>query len=187
LGSVTPPGRLQGAVEGMLERASGDGVATALLNLAQLSVALADGRPPEQLGDDTARIVEQVSAADAVIFATPVYRGSLTGVLKNLLDQLPVSALQGKAVAIVSMGAAPQHYLGAERHLRDVLAFFGAVVAPVASYLVSADFEDGVLRAAAAARLDEQLQGLVALARALASAGPALGPAVLAQSARSQQ
>jgi FMN reductase len=180
LGSVTPPGRLQAAVAGMLERASAQpGVDTRLLDLADLRVAAADGRPPEQLGDDTASIVEQVSAADAVIFATPVYRGSLTGVLKNLLDQLPVASLQGKAVGIISMGAGPQHYLGAERHLRDVLAFFGVVLAPVACYLVSADFEVGVPSAAAVGQLDELLQGLVALALALRGAASPLGPAVL--------
>jgi FMN reductase len=185
LGSVTPPGRLQSAIEGMLKRGGQrSGVATRLLNLADLRVADADGRPPEQLEDDTAGIIEQVSAADAVIFATPVYRGLLTGVLKNLLDQLPVASLQGKAVGIVSMGAGPQHYLGAERHLRDVLAFFGAVLAPVACYLVSADFDDGVLSAAAGAQLDDLLAGLVALAVALRGASTPLGPAVLAQSAR---
>lgn len=185
LGSVTPPGRLQGAVEGLLERATArDEIVTALLNLADLKVAAADGRPADRLGDDTLAIIERVSAADAVILATPVYRGSLTGVLKNLLDQLPVASLQSKPVAIISMGAAPQHYLGAERHLRDVLAYFGAVLAPVAGYLVSSDFEDGVLRAAPATQLDELVDGLVAMTRALAGNERRLGPAVLAESGR---
>jgi FMN reductase len=185
LGSVTAPGRLQGAVEAMLDRArSRDALSTTLLNLAELDVALADGRPADQLGDDTARVIEQVSAADAVIFATPVYRGSLTGALKNLLDQLPVSALARKPVGIISMGAAPQHYLGAERHLRDVLAFFGALLAPVACYLMSTDFEDGVLRAAAADQLDELIDGLITISRCLAGSERQLGPAPLAQSTR---
>jgi FMN reductase len=57
-----------------------------------------------------------------VLLATPVYRGSLTGTLKNLLDHVPVGALQGKPVGIVAMGATDHHFLGAERHLRDVAA-----------------------------------------------------------------
>ena len=83
-----------------------------------------------------------MAAADAVVLATPVYRGSLTGVLKNLLDHLPVEALRGTPTAIAAMGASDHHYLGAERHLRDVLAFFGALVTPTAVYLTSADFRD---------------------------------------------
>ena len=52
------------------------------------------------------------------------------------------------------MGASDHHYLGAERHLRDVLAFFGAIPMPVAVYLNGGDFDDGVPgeRAATAAR-----------------------------------
>jgi len=40
-----------------------------------------------------------------VLLATPIYRGSLTGALKNLLDHVPVSALRGTPVALVAMGA----------------------------------------------------------------------------------
>ena len=87
--------------------------------------SFADGRPPEQYGDDTASIVARVGAADAVILASPVYRGSFTGALKNLLDHLPVDALAGKPVGIVAMGASAHHYLGVDWHLRDVLAWFG--------------------------------------------------------------
>ena len=78
----------------------------------------------------------------------------MTGTLKNLLDHVPVEALRDKPVAIVAMGASDHHYLGAERHLRDVLAFFGALVVPTASYLSSADFDDGVPGERAAAELD---------------------------------
>ena len=85
-----------------------------------------------------------------MLCATPVYRGSMTGTLKNLLDHVPVEALRDKPVAIVAMGASDHHYLGAERHLRDVLAFFGALVVPTACYLSSRDFEDGVPGARAA-------------------------------------
>ena len=65
--------------------------------------------------------------ADAVILASPVYRGSFTGALKNLLDHLPIEALTGKPVGIVAMGATNHHYLGVDWHLRDVLAWFGAI------------------------------------------------------------
>jgi FMN reductase len=154
VGSATPPGRLRRAVAAALDRASAAGADVDLIDLAELTIAPADGRPPAELADDTAAVLGQIAAADAVLLATPVYRGSLTGVLKNLLDHVPVEALERKPVAIVAMGASQHHYLGAERHLRDVLSFFGADALPVAGYLTSADFAEGEPTEGAAAELD---------------------------------
>lgn len=171
LGSATPPGRLRRATEQALARAADDELRTELIDLAEVEVAPADGRPPEQLGDDTGAVLAAIAGADAVLLATPVYRGSMTGVLKNLLDHVPVGALERKPVALVAMGASQHHFLGAERHLRDVLAFFGALVCPVAVYLTSADFEDGGPIAAA----EDQLDALLAELTDLAAAAPGPG------------
>lgn len=154
VGSATPPGRLRRAVAAALDRASAAGAEVDLIDLAERTIAPADGRPPTELGDDTAAVIDAIGGAGAVLLATPVYRGSLTGVLKNLLDHVPVEALERKPVAILAMGASQHHYLGAERHLRDVLSFFGADVLPIAGYLTSADFQEGEPTAAAAAELD---------------------------------
>ncbi|HST40850.1 MAG TPA: NADPH-dependent FMN reductase [Conexibacter sp.] len=176
IGSATPPGRLRRAVEQAAERAAqGGAVELRLIDLADVRIAPADGTPPEQLDDDTAAVLAAIDGADAVVLATPVYRGSFTGVLKNLLDHVPVEALQDTPVGIVSMGATPHHFLGAESHLRDVLAFFGALVAPVPVYLTSADFADGTPTEPAAADLDTLLSALATLARA--TAGASLGGA----------
>ena len=99
--------------------------------------------------------------------ATPVYRGSLTGVLKNLIDHLPVEALRDTPVGIAAMGASDHHYLGVERHLRDILAFFGAIVAPTAAYLTSADFTDSAPGQRAGGQLDALID---AVARPLGGA-----------------
>lgn len=179
LGSVTPPGRLSSAVTGAMQRAAAAGHATTFLDLGALSVGFADGRPAEQLGDDTPKLVQSIASADALLLATPVYRGTLTGALKNALDLLPIEALQGKPVGIVAMGATLHHYLGAESHLRDILAWFGALTLPTGVYLNSADFQDGALTEAAAGTLDELFAALVSFAVA-AKAGLSLGPAPLA-------
>jgi FMN reductase len=177
LGSATAPGRLHRALSEAVERAGrGDGLSVELIDLAACRIEPADGRPPEALNDDTATTVAAIAAADAVVLATPVYRGSLTGTLKNLLDHVPIEALRDTPVAIVAMGASEHHYLGAERHLRDVLAFFGALVVPTAVYLSSRDFEEGVPSEAAARELDTLIAASLALARA--AIGP-LGPAPL--------
>jgi FMN reductase len=176
LGSVPPPGRLHRAIATATTHAveRHPGLDATILDLAELSIAFADGRPPADLGDDTARVVDALAAADAVLLATPVYRGSLTGALKNLLDHVPVAALRDTSVGIASMGASDHHFLGAERHLRDVLSFFGAVVAPNAAYLTSRDFADGVPADAAFGRLGTLVDTLLLLAERLD--GASLGP-----------
>ena len=180
LGSVTPPGRLSRALAWAVEATAAEesGLQTRLLDLAQYRIAFADGRPPEQLGDDTGAVVQAVAGADAVIFASPVYRASFTGALKNLLDHIPVEALAGKPCGIVAMGASQHHYLGVDRHLRDVLAWFGALVAPTSVYLTSADFTAEGMSDSARADLRELVRTLLRL-RALAEGIP-LGPVPLA-------
>ncbi len=179
VGSTTPPGRLRRALEGAIERAGADGLTADLLDLAEVDVAFADGRDPADLDDDTAAVIDRFADAGALILATPVYRGSITGSLKNVFDQLPVPTIAGKVAGLVAMGASDHHFLGPERHFRDILAFFGAVPMPVAVYLTGADFEDGIPGERADEVLDELFAGTAATAAALATSGAA-GPSPLA-------
>jgi FMN reductase len=182
LGSTTKPGRLHRALAGAIDRAAERGTSADLLDLGTLRLGFADGTPPEQLADDTAATIAAIEAAKALIVATPVYRGSLTGSLKNLLDLTPVPALQGKVVGLVAMGASDHHFLGAERHLRDVLAFFGAVM-PVAVYLNNRDFEDGEPGERARTALDDLFAATGEAATALDGTAAGHAPAPLAAAA----
>jgi len=178
LGSVTAAGRLQRALaEAVARSGAEDWIEAELIDLADYRLDFV-GRPGEA-GDDREQLVEAIGDADAVVFATPVYRGSMSGALKNLFDLLPVEALESKPVGIVAMGASAHHFLGAERHLRDVLSFFGALQAPVAVYLTNADFEEGIPTERAEAALGELFAGVGSIAMALPSAWQ-LGPQPLA-------
>jgi len=158
VGAVTPPGRLNAAIRFAVDHASSrPGTTATLLNLGDHRVSFADGRPPERFTDDTGHVVSALAKADTVLLASPVYRGTFTGALKNLLDLTPVEALRAKPVGIVAMGATPHHYLGVDWHLRDVLAWFGALVAPTSVYLESAHFKDGALADAGARTALEQI------------------------------
>lgn len=166
VGAVTPPGRLDAAVRFAAERAAERPQVTAtVLSLGEHRVSFADGRPLDRYPDDTARVVGAIAEADAVLLASPVYRASFTGALKNLLDLTPVEALRAKPVGIVAMGATLHHYLGVDWQLRAVLAWFGALVAPTGVYLESAHFQDGRLAdPAARAALGDLAIALVAMA-----------------------
>src|SRR5262245_55887878 len=149
-----------------------------LLNLGDHRVSFAEGRPLDRFADDTARVVGAVADADAVLLASPVYRASFTGALKNFLDLTPVEALRNKPVGIVAMGATSHHYLGVDWQLRSVLAWFGALVAPTSVYLESGHFKDGVLTdAGARTALDQLVTALLGMA---ACPRDTLGPPPLA-------
>ena len=182
VGSVTPPGRLLNATRWLLDsaRASRQELEIELINLADKKVAFADGRPPEQYKDDTAGIIASVRAADSVIIASPVYRGSFTGALKNLLDHLPLESLAGKPVGIIAMGATQHHFLGVDWHLRDVLAWFGALLVPTSVYLASSDFVDGQLGESAKQDLKDLADAIIKLKEVAPTTGTFLGPKPLA-------
>jgi FMN reductase len=182
VGSVTPPGRLLNATKWLLDdaRVSHSNLEIELVNLADKKIAFADGRPAEQLGDDTAAIIASVRSADGVVIASPVYRGSFTGALKNLLDHLPVEALAGKPVGIIAMGATQHHFLGVDWHLRDVLAWFGALMVPTSVYLASADFVEGQLSDSAKHDLAALADAVIKLKDVAPAAGSFLGPRPLA-------
>lgn len=172
LGSATPPGRLHAAMAAATERANAEhSVGAELIDLGALRIGFAGAA---SAGEDTAATLAAIEAADVVVLATPVYRGSMTGTLKNLIDLVPVPALRGKVVGLVAMGASDHHFVGAERHLRDVLAFFGALVLPVAVYLTAADFADGAPGERAEAELEALYLSAVAISRAVA--GRPTGP-----------
>jgi len=179
VGSVTPPGRLNQAMGLAIETAAArPDCSASLVNLADYRISFADGRPLDRLEDDSAHLVGQIVAADAVLLASPVYRGSFTGALKNLLDLAPVEALRGKPVGIVAMGATLHHYLGVDWHLRAVLAWFGALALPTSVYLESAHFKDGKLADAdARTSLSDLVHSVLALA---GSVRATLGPPPLA-------
>ncbi len=177
IGAATPPGRLATAVAFAAEAVE-DVAAVDILNLAEVQVEICDGRPLEAYGEATRQAVARIAAAQTVLIAAPVYRASFPGVLKNLLDITPVEALQNKPVGIVAIGGSPHHYLAVDSHLRLVLGWFGALVAPTGIYLTGSDFKDGQL-ASDNARKD--LAALTQTLLALSRLNPAaLGPLPLA-------
>ena len=180
-GTVTRPGRLYQAIQAALSGLDGpDAPAVDVLHLGDHHISFADGRPLPDYEDDTQAVVERVMAADMYLIATPVFRASFTGALKNLLDHVPVEGLHGKACGLIVMGATDHHYLSVDTQLRPVLAWFGAQVVPGMVYLQSRHFQDGQLSdPQAIADLQSLAHSVAALHRAAAQ-GSISGPAPLA-------
>jgi FMN reductase len=110
-----------------------------VVDLAQLGARLLDWQ------DETvAEIVAEVGAADLVVFASPTYKGTYTGLLKLFLDRFasgPEGGLRGVAVPLM-LGAGPGHALAPELTLRPVLTEIGGIVATKGLYVVDSAHDD---------------------------------------------
>lgn len=73
-----------------------------------------------------ARFRETVKAADGVVFVTPEYNRSISGVLKNAIDTgsrpYGQSVWAGKPAAVMGVSVGPFGTSMAQQHLRSVLA-----------------------------------------------------------------
>jgi chromate reductase len=89
----------------------------------------------DELGPQPAAVASlrrAVAGADAILFATPEYNGSVPGQLKNAIDWLsrPVatSVLRGKPVLVVGASSGAFGAVWSQAELRKVLATAGARV-----------------------------------------------------------
>jgi FMN reductase len=101
--------------------------------------------PGGQGGPALADAFERVATADILVVATPVYKGSYTGLLKLFVDFLGQDSLAGRPVLLAATGGSAAHSLVIEHELRPLFAFFRADTLPVGVYATGADFADGAV------------------------------------------
>jgi len=112
-----------------------------LLDMKDYQVQFCDGRDPADYAGDTRTVIDKVAGADFYIIGTPVFQASITGVLKNLFDLVPISAFYQKVMGFVATGGTYQHYLMVENQLKPIAGFFRAYVAPSYVYLHDDHFD----------------------------------------------
>lgn len=100
------------ALQTALDGAAGAGADIQLLSLRELALPLYD--PEQQPIEAVHRLVELTAEANAMIWSTPTYQGSLSGALKNALDWLILLAdrhppyLTNKAIGLVATAGGVQ-------------------------------------------------------------------------------
>lgn len=148
-GSLTPPpSRTRVVLDVALAavRAADYTVETDVLELRDFNLEFCDGRPLDHYNDDTQRALAMVAAADVYLVATPIYRASYTGALKNFFDLIPndpdgSDPLRGKVVGLLATGGSYHHFLVLEHQLRPLFGFFGVHTVARAVYASSQDFD----------------------------------------------
>lgn len=146
VGSAVKSGRTRKAIEIACEGAGQfltDGLNINIIDLANDKISILDGRELSDYTDDTERSVNLIETGDVFLIGSPVYRGTYTGALKNLLDHAPLSTFENKPVGLIATGATAHHYLMIDHELRAVLAWSNAYLLPGSVYVENRHYEDG--------------------------------------------
>jgi FAD reductase [NAD(P)H] len=103
---------------------------TEILDLKEFNVQFCDGRPPNDYTGDTKKVIDIISSADSYVIGTPIFQGSFSGALKNLIDLVPPVEFKNKVMGFVATGGNHQHYLVIENQLKPIASYLNAYVTP---------------------------------------------------------
>ncbi len=113
-----------------------------LVELGQFAPQLAGAVWRSQLPGTLERELAAVEQADVLVVATPVFRGSYTGLFKHFFDFIHQDALIDKPVLLAATGGSERHALVIDHQLRPLFSFFQARTLPLGVYATDKDFVD---------------------------------------------
>lgn len=113
-----------------LEAAQQAGANTQLLELRNFVLPFAESGYKAEEFPDVTRFNSIMRASDGLIWATPEYHGSFSGVLKNALDLGYFNEYEGKVVALLGTAGGQIGAINALSHLRGVARHLHAWVLP---------------------------------------------------------
>ena len=119
-GSVTENSATRRVLEVALLGATEAGAQVSLIDLRDYTLPFAGFRHAPEEFPDVARLSAQLSAAQAILWATPEYHGSYSGVLKNALDLMGFDEFEGKMIGLIGIAGGSTGAINALTHLRSV-------------------------------------------------------------------
>lgn len=117
-----------------------------LVEIGQIAPQLAGAVWRSQLPDAVEQQLAAVEQADVLVVATPVFRGSYTGLFKHFFDFIGQDALIDKPVLLAATGGSERHSLIIDHQLRPLFSFFQARTLPLGVYVTDKDFVDYQVR-----------------------------------------
>jgi len=175
-GGLQRPSRTLALVEHLLDAlAEALPVEARLIELGPLVPRFGAVLQRAHLPEDVEAALAAIESAELLVVASPIYRGSYTGLFKHLFDLVHQDALIDVPVLLAATGGSERHALAIDHQLRPLFSFFQANTLPIGVYGVDRDFVDYRVTSAA-------LQERIALA--VARAAPLLRQRLGADAAR---
>ena len=159
------------ALKEALGAAKEAGATTELLGLRELDLPMYEpGKSLDEYGENVEKLVEAMRGADALLWSTAAYHGTLAGVTKNALDFAQYLArderpyLEDRVVGLIATAGGGMAAVNAINAMVNVIHALRGVAAPlsvpVSQYWKAFD-EEGNVRDEGVARRLESLGGLV--------------------------
>ena len=141
-GSYSQPSRTRALVAAAArDAAAQSGLDHAVFDLNDLGVSLGTARSFEELAPQARVLLDRLLDAKALVVASPVYKGSYTGLFKHVFDLIDPKALAGKPVLLGATGGGERHALVIEHQMRPLFGFFEAAIVPTGIYAAASDFD----------------------------------------------
>lgn len=111
-----------------------------LIEMGQVAPEIAGAVWRSQLPEAVVQQLAAVEQADVLVVATPVFRGSYTGLFKHFFDFIDQDALIDKPILLAATGGSERHSLVIDHQLRPLFSFFQARTLPLGIYATDQDF-----------------------------------------------
>jgi FMN reductase len=136
VGNPKPRSRTFEAANLLVEKLTGTAPHLSI-DLTDLGAGLLDWADPA-----VAEKVEEVKASDLVIFASPTYKATYTGLLKLFIDRFSAGSLNGVTAVPLMLGGHWRHYLASDLLLKPVLVEIGATCPTRGLFLLDSDYAE---------------------------------------------
>ena len=117
-----------------------------LIQIGEIAPQLAGAVWRSHLPAAVEQALAAVEQADVLVVATPVFRGSYTGLFKHFFDFINQDTLIDKPVLLAATGGSERHALMIDHQMRPLFSFFQARTLPLGVYATDNDFVDYCLQ-----------------------------------------
>jgi FMN reductase len=123
-----------------LLREAGRSATASFVQLGPLAVDVARATVSGFPGEELQAAIGRLAAADAVIAATPVYKGGISGLFKSFVDVLDDDLLVAKPVLLAATAGSARHALVIDDQMRPLFAFLRALTVPTSVFAAPEDW-----------------------------------------------
>lgn len=143
-GGLQRPSRTLALVEQLLEglAAAGPAAQTRLIELGEIVPKFGNVLQRPHLPPEVESILRHIETADLLLVASPIYRGSYTGLFKHLFDFVHHESLIDVPVLLAATGGSDRHALAIDHQLRPLFSFFQAHTLPIGVYATDKEFDN---------------------------------------------
>jgi FMN reductase len=141
-GGLQRPSRTLALVEQLLEELTDAFPArTHLIELGEIVPKFGSVLQRSRLPADVELLLREIETADLLVVASPIYRGTYSGLFKHLFDFVHQEALVDVPVLLAATGGSDRHALAIDHQLRPLFSFFQAHTLPIGVYATDKEFD----------------------------------------------